>query len=136
MSDFKFKSQQKQIRFFSYFFDFPGEKTLLEQLQFNSNFFQIGERIRTREERIQEEQEQRSKEREEAAREKNEDREKKLSTVRAAEECMKEVPLLRHYSPIFDEAFGPAFLQAVNLDISLATKTYSNIIELLKNYLS
>ena len=50
-----------------------------------------GERIRTREERIQEEQEQRSKEREEAAREKNEDREKKLSTVRAAEECMKEV---------------------------------------------
>ena len=112
MSDFKFKSQQKQIRFFSYFFDFPGEKTLLEQLQFNSNFFQIGERIRTREERIQEEQEQRSKEREEAAREKNEDREKKLSTVRAAEECMKEVPyhgFATTYSPIFDEGFGPAF---------------------------
>ena len=51
----------------------------------------LRERIRTREERIQEEQEQRRKEHEEAAREKNEDREKKLSTVRAAEECMKEV---------------------------------------------
>ena len=40
---------------------------------------------------------------------------------------MKEVPLLCHYSPIFDEAFDPAFLQA--------TKTYSNIIELLKKSL-
>ena len=50
----------------------------------------LREKIRSRNERIQEEQEQKEKERIEAAREKNRDREEKLSSVKAAEQDMKE----------------------------------------------
>ena len=50
----------------------------------------LRQKIRSRDERIQEEQEQKEKERIEAAREKNRDREEKLSSVKAAEQDMKE----------------------------------------------
>ena len=50
----------------------------------------LREKIRSRDERIQEEQEQKEKDRIEAAREKNRDREEKLSSVKAAEQDMKE----------------------------------------------
>ena len=75
----------------------------------------LREKIRSRDERIQEEQEQKEKDRIEAAREKNRDRDEKLSSVKAAEQDMKEKRQIKILQKQEDAAKRLVFIQIYRL---------------------